>query len=622
MASPSSLIGKQIDNYKLDLYIASGAMGMVYKATDLILNRTVALKLAPKDQDPTPEVLEARMRLKAEARNAGVLSHANIVTIYAYGETDEYQYISMEYVEGKTLSQIVEKRKHLPIEEAAELFEQILRALEAAGKAGIVHRDIKPSNIIIRDEDGEVKVTDFGISKRLSVSMTTTGTMLGTPNYMSPEQITGREVDVRSDIFALGAVMYQVLTGRLPFEGNDVYSLTYKILQEDPTPANVANPAVSPHMALVIRKAMAKDPGERYQTPREMLAEIKKTLSSGGVDPAELLDAEATIAARGLPRPMPEPPARGAGAARTQTGLEEFPRKATRAKRMRLKQFAAGVACLVTVVALSWYGYQRFHPLRPAIEAGQGQAATAPDANRVEDRPANHGQTATPEPAVEKQAGSDAKESSNTASIGPIEQPIVSIQAFGLQLSYVSKHGGMGEFKAFGPGATLYSGDRYKLLFNPDQDCYVYIYQVDAANQVSQLFPMAELGGVKIDNLNPVTAHKEYTLPAPDKSFVLDRQVGRERIYLLVAKEHNHELEELYQKIEAARQRQKPKIAEILQRELANRLDNKKQVVEPVRTGQTIAVRSDDGRDLFEVVAERLETGGEDSVYVVGFDHR
>jgi eukaryotic-like serine/threonine-protein kinase len=213
MFSPESLIGKQIDQFRLDQYIAKGAMGIVYKAFDTVLARTVALKLISRQVDEglsTQELAtreEARKRLIQEAKAAGRLSHPNIIVIHAYGETEEFDYICMEYVAGKTLAQLLNEQKVLSMEEAFPIFTQILLALDAAAQEQIVHRDIKPSNIMIT-EDNRVKVMDFGIAKLPSLSMTTTGTVLGTPYYMSPEQISGKKIDTRSDIFSVGAVLY------------------------------------------------------------------------------------------------------------------------------------------------------------------------------------------------------------------------------------------------------------------------------------------------------------------------------------------------------------------------------------------------------------------------------
>ncbi|MGD0399648.1 MAG: protein kinase [Syntrophobacteraceae bacterium] len=296
MVKPDKIIGKHIDQFTVESFIAEGAMGMVFKAYDSMLARIVALKLIPKtSKDATNEEAlrreEAQKRFIHEAQTAGNLVHPNIVTIHSYGETDEFQYICMEYIKGKTLSQILKERGAIPVEEAIPILEQILLAVETAYKAGIVHRDIKPSNIMIT-EDNRVKVMDFGIAKLPSLSLTVTGMVLGTPFYMSPEQISGKKVDIRSDIFSLGAVFYELVTAEKPFEAENTATLVYKIVQIDPIPPNVVNVNIPQAVARVIFKALAKDPSQRYQKPAEMLKDMKALAS------ASPTDSEAVIASQ------------------------------------------------------------------------------------------------------------------------------------------------------------------------------------------------------------------------------------------------------------------------------------------------------------------------------------
>ena len=275
MISPGNLIGKNIDQFRLDEFIGQGAMGVVYKAFDNILHRTVALKLIAKDSQPaTPAMMEARRRLIQEAQAAGRLTHPNIVTIHSYGETDEFQYICMEFIVGKTLGEILAEQRILPVEEATVIIEQILLALDVANQGQIVHRDIKPTNIMILN-DKQTKVMDFGIAKLPSLSITTTGTVLGTPYYMSPEQISGQKVDIRSDIFSVGALFYQIITGERPFDGETTITLAYKIVQVEPVPPKILNIHIPQAIENICKKALAKDPTFRYQTPMEMLEDIR-----------------------------------------------------------------------------------------------------------------------------------------------------------------------------------------------------------------------------------------------------------------------------------------------------------------------------------------------------------
>lgn len=280
MVNPRGLVGQKIEQFRIDEYIAKGAMGMVFKAFDTVLTRTVAIKLIlrePEDHNMGPQEVamreEARKRLIQEAKAAGQLSHPNIVTVYSYGETDEFEYICMEYVPGKTLAQALTERKAFDPLEAITIFQQVLQALDAANSQQIVHRDIKPSNIMITPDE-RVKVMDFGVAKLPALSMTVTGTVLGTPYYMSPEQIVGQKVDIRSDIFSVGTVFYETLTGERPFEAQDTAALTYQIINVEPVPPVARDTKIPPPVSEIVTRAMAKDRAQRYQTPVEMLQDL------------------------------------------------------------------------------------------------------------------------------------------------------------------------------------------------------------------------------------------------------------------------------------------------------------------------------------------------------------
>lgn len=273
MISLKYLLGRKVDHFILDEVIGRGAMGTVFKASDTILDRTVALKLILKSDD-SPVSLEAQKRLIREAQAAGRLSHPNIVTVHSYGETDEFQYISMEYVAGRNLAQIVADKKKLELAESLDILEQVLDAMAVASREGIVHRDIKPSNILVTG-DGRVKVTDFGLARlNAASSLTLSGTILGTPHYMSPEQISGEPVDARSDIFSAGVVMYELLSGVKPFDGDSVSAVIYKIVNSEAAPIRTHNVRVPDFVAHIVEKAMSKDVLARYQTPEEMLGDI------------------------------------------------------------------------------------------------------------------------------------------------------------------------------------------------------------------------------------------------------------------------------------------------------------------------------------------------------------
>lgn len=273
-----NLVGNTIGNrYEVLEEAGIGGMATVYKAKDHVLNRDVAVKIL-KDEFTTD--VDFIKRFNSEAQSAASLSHPNIVSIYDVGheEEDNLYYIVMELIKGKTLKQIITKDEKLSWKWALNISIQIASALEVAHKNGIVHRDIKPHNIIIT-EDGVAKVMDFGIAKAVSNStMTAFGTTIGSVHYFSPEQAKGSSTDARSDIYSLGVVMYEMLTGKVPFDADTPVSIALKHMQEEPKPAIEVNPNIPTAVNDIVMKAMRKEPDDRYQTATEMLADLSKAL--------------------------------------------------------------------------------------------------------------------------------------------------------------------------------------------------------------------------------------------------------------------------------------------------------------------------------------------------------
>ncbi len=253
-------------------------MGLVYKATDPNIGRSVALKTMRLDVHGI-EQEEMLRRFKNEARSAGVLSHPNIVTIYDAGEDQGLFYIAMEFIEGKTLAELLQEHRVLPVEQVIAITRNICAGLDFAHNKGIVHRDIKPANIMVTP-DGTAKIMDFGIAK-VSGSLTSTGQVLGTPNYMSPEQVKGRQLDGRSDLFSLGVMLYEMLTGEKPFMGQGVTTIIYKIVNENPIPPRDLDLTIHPGLSAVVTRTLAKDPYERYQTGAELIRDLESYKSYG-----------------------------------------------------------------------------------------------------------------------------------------------------------------------------------------------------------------------------------------------------------------------------------------------------------------------------------------------------
>ena len=255
---------EQIGRYRILDELGRGATGIVYRAQDPAIGRVIAIKtIRLSDFTDETERDRLRERLFREAQSAGILSHPNIVTIYDIAEENGLAYIFMEYVEGPPLEKILNSQEVLGKDVALSIFRQTATALDYAHRKGIVHRDIKPANILIH-EGALAKITDFGVAKILSQQMTQSGVMMGTPNYMSPEQVQGHAVDGRADQFSLAVIAYEVLTGEKPFVADHLPSLLYRIVREDPVPPQRLNPTLGPQVEVVLRKALSKNAIERY----------------------------------------------------------------------------------------------------------------------------------------------------------------------------------------------------------------------------------------------------------------------------------------------------------------------------------------------------------------------
>jgi serine/threonine-protein kinase len=277
LLSESGMLRSDLGHYHLERELGRGAMGVVYLATDRKLQRRVALKtLALSDEFEDEALQEAEQRFTREAAAAARLNHPHIVTIYETGRAQDLAYIAMDYVEGDTLEAVTHPEHLLPVWETLSIGVQVADALAYAHDNGIVHRDIKPSNIIYSSETGVVKVTDFGIARLLNDQRTRTGAVLGTPSYMSPEQAAGKEVDGRSDLFSLAVTLYQLLTGRLPFVGDSLANVIYRIATERPIGVSKLRTGLNRSISRVINRALQKDPGRRFSTGQAMAEALRK----------------------------------------------------------------------------------------------------------------------------------------------------------------------------------------------------------------------------------------------------------------------------------------------------------------------------------------------------------
>ncbi len=269
---------KRFGRYEILTELGRGAMGVVYKARDPKINRVVAVKTISLAGQQPEEEREYRERFFREAEAAGRLSHPGIVTIFDVGEEPETHapYIVMEFVAGQSLDELLSRENHkLPLETALQLTLELAEALDCAHGQGVVHRDLKPANILLT-EDGHAKIADFGVAKLNLSNHTLAGRVLGTPAYMSPEQLNGEAVDGRSDLFSLGVILYTVLTGYKPFQGNSAITVSFKVVNRDPVPATVLDTELPQGLDYIIERAMAKDPAERYQRGMEIVLDIQR----------------------------------------------------------------------------------------------------------------------------------------------------------------------------------------------------------------------------------------------------------------------------------------------------------------------------------------------------------
>ena len=311
---------ERIGKYEVVAKIGQGAMGEVFRAHDPVLNRDVAIKRISAGLD-TDEMV--RKRFEREAQSAANLSHPNIITVYELGKDGEQLFMAMELLDGIDLKHALTGRK-MSLDEKLGVMEQICEGLAFAHAHEIVHRDLKPANIHILPS-GKVKIMDFGLARLSSSEMTTTGMVMGTPHYMSPEQVRGAKADARSDIFALGCVLYEILTGRKPFDAESMHAVLFKIMQEEPVPLHEAAPGTPEALVQVVERSLAKDPAERFENAGEMLAGIRQA-------------RQAVAAGRGhervpgLGRPPAGPGARETGrpSARERSHASAVPRNTVR----------------------------------------------------------------------------------------------------------------------------------------------------------------------------------------------------------------------------------------------------------------------------------------------------
>ena len=360
-----------IGRYEVLGELGRGAMGIVYQARDPQIDRLVAIKTIALLTDDREAEQEYRQRFFLEARAAGRLSHPGIVTIFDVGEEPETRapYIVMEYVAGQPLSKFISSASKVPARRALRYAQQLAEALDYAHAQGVVHRDMKPANILV-GKDAHAKITDFGIAKMNFANITHAGHVVGTPAYMSPEQLEGIAVDGRSDLFSLGVILYTMLTGHRPFQGNSAATVSYKVANRDPLPASAFDSTFPPDVDYVIARAMAKDPAARYQTGREMALDLHSILrgqnprSQG--DHAQKNAAAVTAVAESTQRQLTN-----AAPAAEETSVRKLLAFVGQAPTKR-----EGLAALVLLCAIFFAAHHRYSPASKASPPVQAAPAT------------------------------------------------------------------------------------------------------------------------------------------------------------------------------------------------------------------------------------------------------
>jgi len=271
--------------YELREEMGRGAMGVVYQGHDPVIGRDVAVKSLHLSEAGTGMSREELVsRFQTEARAAGALTHPNIVMVYDAGEENGVFYITMELVKGRSLQALLDARQSFPLARVLRIMEQVGSALDYAHQRNVIHRDIKPANLMLTEND-TVKITDFGTAKILQFGTAQTTHVMGTPSYMSPEQVKGKPVDGRSDIFSLGVILYELSTGEKPFPGQNISTVIYKIVNEDPIPPRMLDSSIPAALSAVITRALAKEPSQRFETCHDMLEALRNYHKTAEAEP-------------------------------------------------------------------------------------------------------------------------------------------------------------------------------------------------------------------------------------------------------------------------------------------------------------------------------------------------
>jgi len=537
------LVGRQLGAFRIVGLLRDGGMARVYKGYQESVDRFVAIKVLPRQYANDPRFVE---RFKQEAHIVAKLHHPHILPVFEHGESDGYTYLAMPFVETGSLTDRLGKGS-VSIAETGRIIAQVCEALDYAHAQGIVHRDIKPSNILM-DADGNAFVADFGIATILGNTrhLTQTGSFLASPGYCSPEQLTGGEVGSHSDLYAVGMILYELLTGTVPFQmDGSLGSLLKRANSTIPAP-RVRNSRVSPRVEAVILKALAPSKGDRFATGKELAAAFSAALLP--------VDArEATLVTVSDPAARAEAPTRKLkGDASTDAAS-----KPTR-RRISVAAWAAMAVALLIVAALVATNLRRAETQAPAAVADSGAliaaaaapapeqpANAAPSADAAGGASASGGRQVTPPATVKKtESGSApagaapaaAGDKASSASAGSTAKQMYNAPAGsenvspGLKYRIVQQRGS-GEADA-DPSTTFRSGDRVRFAFESNIDGYLYVVQAGSSGRWTVLFPNPDANGGR----NAVVRSEEYLVP-DNGWFAFDDTPGTEEVFVVLSKQ-------------------------------------------------------------------------------------
>jgi serine/threonine protein kinase len=357
--------------YELREELGRGAMGVVYRAHDPVIGRDVAVKTMHLSEAGTGMSREELIgRFQTEARAAGLLTHPNIVVVYDAGEEEGIFYITMELVEGRSLQTMLDARQVFSLPRVMKLMEQVCSALDFAHQRNVVHRDIKPANLMLTADD-TVKITDFGTAKILQIGTAQTSHVMGTPSYMSPEQVKGKPVDGRADIFSLGVILYELLTDEKPFPGQNITTVIYKIINEDPIPPQSLDSSIHPGLSAVITRALAKEPSARYQTCHELLDALKGYHDVSNPDATIVLPSGTNLPAGSGTRAVRQPARPSLLPSSAPTNSSEPAPSPFLAMAEERKAPNKGARVALTLILLAIIGYTSYRVWPPLLDIWQ-----------------------------------------------------------------------------------------------------------------------------------------------------------------------------------------------------------------------------------------------------------